>query len=107
MAETDEKINQLQIFEQSMQNIVMQKQQFQAQISELNSALKELETTKNSYKIIGNIMVNTDKETLTKDLKTKKSTAELRIKTLEKQEESIREKTKSLQSEVMQNMDKK
>ena len=107
MAETEDKINQLQIFEQSMQNIILQKQQFQAQISELNSAIKELATTKTSYKIIGNIMVHTNKEELSKDLEEKKSTAELRIKTLEKQEESIREKTKSLQSEVMKNMEKK
>ena len=40
---TEEKIAQLQMIEQGMQNFLLQKQQFQAQIIEIESALKELE----------------------------------------------------------------
>lgn len=104
MAVDKEKINQLQIYEQSLQNILLQKQQFQSQISEIDSALKELENSSQSYKIIGNIMVNSKKEDLKKDLESRKSTLELRIKTIEKQEESIKEKAKKIQSEVVKNM---
>ena len=103
--ETEQKISQLQIYEQSLQNILLQKQQFQAQITEINSALKELESTDTSYKIVGNIMVHTDKKELKQDIESKKSSTEIRIKALEKQEENIREKTKNLQSEVMKGMD--
>jgi len=98
--ETEQEIAQLQLFEQSMQNILMQKQQFQSQSLEIESALKELETTKEAYKIVGNIMVASKKEDLKKDLESKKETMNLRIKTLEKQENQIRERAKKLQEEV-------
>ena len=99
--ETQEKISQLQLYEQSLQNILLQKQQFQAQANEIDSALKELEKSSKSYKIVGNIMIATEKEELKKDLESKKSSSELRVKTLEKQETSIKDKVQSIQSEVM------
>ena len=98
--ETEQEIAQLQLYEQSLQNILMQKQQFQSQALEIESALKELEATKEAYKIVGNIMVASKKEDLKKDLESKKETSNLRIKTLEKQENQIREKAKKLQEEV-------
>ena len=41
--ETEQKIQQLQLIEQSMQQFLMQKQSFQTQLVEIESALKELE----------------------------------------------------------------
>ncbi len=102
--ETQDKINQLQMYEQSLQNILMQKQQFQAQLQELESAMKEMQDSPQAYKIIGNIMVESNKENLEEELRSKRSSAELRIKTLEKQEENIRHKTKDLQADVMSQM---
>ncbi len=102
--ETEQKISQLQLMEQNAQQLMAQKQQFQAQLIEIESALKELKTTKESYKIIGNIMVKTGKEQLQKDLNSKKEMFELRIKTLEKQENKLKEKAKEIQSEVLKNM---
>ncbi|MBW2989162.1 prefoldin subunit beta [Candidatus Woesearchaeota archaeon] len=98
--ETEQKISQLQLYEQSMQNILLQKQQFQSQSIEIDSALKELETTKEAYKIVGNIMVASKKPDLKSDLTSKKEIVLLRIKTLEKQEGQIREKAKKIQEEV-------
>ena len=106
MDKPDEKIGQLQMYEQSLQNILMQKQQFQSQLSEIDSALKEMESSTETYRIVGNIMVLTKKEDLKKELEEKNSSVKLRITTLEKQEDSIREKAKSLQTEIMKNMDK-
>ena len=105
--ETEQKINQLQLFEQSLQNVLIQKQQFQSQLVELDSALEELEDKKEAYKIIGNIMVAVKKEELEEDLKSKKGIVELRIKTLEKQENQIREKAKKTQSEVIEGIGKR
>ena len=105
--ETEQKINQLQLYEQSLQNILLQKQQFQAQATEIDSALSQLEGSSVSYKIIGNIMIKSKKEELEKDLKEKKSIAQLRIKTFDKQESDINEKVKSLQEEVMKNIQNK
>ena len=70
--ETEQKIAQLQLMEQNLQSFLMQRQQFQSQLVEVESALKELDKSKESYKIVGNIMVSTSKEELKKDLEEKK-----------------------------------
>jgi len=104
--ETEQKINQLQMFEQSLQNLLVQKQQFQSQLVEIESALKELDGSKEAYKIVANIMVSTKKEDLKKELDEKKESLTLRITTLEKQEKTIKEKAEKLQKEVMESMKK-
>ncbi len=105
--ETEKKISQLQMMEQSMQSFLMQKQQFQAQLVEIESALKEIEKAKEAYKIVGNIMVKGNKEDIENDLKKKKEIVELRIKTLEKQEGQIKEKASTVQEEVMKELKEK
>ncbi|MAE42983.1 prefoldin subunit beta [Candidatus Woesearchaeota archaeon] len=102
--ETENKINQLQMMEQSMQNLSMQKQQFQLQQVEIESALKELENVNEAYKIVGNIMVLSKKDELKKDLDSKKEVIELRVKNLEKQETQMRNKASKLQEEVLKEM---
>ena len=104
--EQEEKIAQLQMFEQNIQGFLMQKQSLQAQLIELESALKELDSTDTPYRIIGNIMVKTKKEDLKKDLEQKKEMVELKIKSLEKQEDRIKERAKKTQSEVLEGMKK-
>lgn len=104
--EDEQKISQLQLLEQNVQNFLMQRQQFQAQLSEIESALSELKDAKQSYKIVGNIMVDSSKADLEKDLKRKKEVIELRIKNIEKQEGSIKEKQKKIQEEVLSNIKK-
>ena len=99
--ETEQKISQLQLFEQSLQSILAQKQQFQMQQVEIESALGELDKTQAAYKIVGNIMVASDKEDLKKDLSSKKEIVNLRLKTLEKQENQIKERAEKLQAEVL------
>jgi prefoldin beta subunit len=107
MAKTEDKLGQLQLLEQNLQGFLMQKQNFQAQLLEVDSALSELETTDTAFKIVGNIMVASKKEELKKDLQKKKEMLELRIKSIEKQEETLREKAKKTQEEVLQEMKKK
>jgi len=104
--ETEQKIAQLQLYEQGLQNILVQKQQFQSQSVEISTALKELEATKEAYKIVGNIMVSAKKEALKSDLESKQETINLRIKTMEKQENQIREKAKKIQEEVSEIINK-
>lgn len=103
--ESEEKIAQLQLLEQNMQNFLMQKQQFQMQLTEISSALDNLEGAQKSYKIVANIMIDANKEDLGKELKQKKEMLEIRIKNLEKQEESIREKSQKIQKEVLGTME--
>ena len=104
--DTQEKIGQLQMFEQSLQTFLGQKQQFQVQLVEVESALSELETTSKAYKIVGNIMVEADKNELKSDLDSKKEMLELRIRTMDKQETQVREKASKLQSEILKKIKK-
>ena len=104
--ETEQKINQLQMFEQSLQSFLGQKQQFQMQLVEVESALGELEGTDKAYKIVGNIMVESDKNELKSELASKKEMLELRIKTMEKQEEQVKDRASKLQAEILKKIKK-
>lgn len=100
--ETETKIAQLQALEQNIQNFLAQKQAFQSQLLEVENALGELGNSKGQvYRITGNIMVASDKETLNKDLQNKKEILVLRVKSVEKQENQLKEKASKLQSEVL------
>ena len=103
---TDADITQLQLLQQNLQNILVQKQQFQRQLTEIDSALNETESAETTYKILGNIMVSTNKESLQKELKEKKDLLDLRLKNFEKQETALKEKTEELQKNVMAGMKK-
>lgn len=104
--DTEQKISQLQMFEQSLQNFLGQKQQFQIQLAEVESALNELDNTDKAYKIVGNIMVEADKSELKADLQSRKEMLELRLKTMDKQEAQVREKASKLQSEIIKKIKK-
>lgn len=104
--ETESKINQIQMMEQSLQNLLAQKQQFQSQLLEIETAQKEIAPTKSAYKIIGNIMVQKDKAALEGELKEKLDKTAMRLKSIDKQEEKVKERIKALQDEVMADMGK-
>lgn len=84
-----------------MQALGMQRQQFQAQLFEIDGALKEISGSPVVYKIVGGIMIGSDKAALQKDLQGRKEILELRIQTLEKQEKQLKDKAKKLQEEVL------
>ncbi|NQV09068.1 prefoldin subunit [Candidatus Woesearchaeota archaeon] len=104
--ENQEKIQQLQMMEQTMQNFLMQRQQFQIQLNEIDSALTELKGQKVAYKIVSSIMIKADPKNLEKELNEKKRAVELRISSLEKHEEKMKEKAKSIQQDVLGSMKK-
>ncbi|MBW3013183.1 prefoldin subunit beta [Candidatus Woesearchaeota archaeon] len=101
-AETQAKIQQLQILEQSVQNLNVQKQQFQMQLTEIESALEEIKGKDSAYKIVGNVMISKKVKDIEVDLNSKKELIEVRINSLEKQENKVKEKIGALQKEVMQ-----
>ena len=104
MEEAEEKINQLQTIEQNLQHLLAQRQQFQLEAVEVESALTELGKTEKAYKIIGNIMVTTNKEDLKKELEEKKKKVEMRTSSIEKQEEKLRTRAESIRKEVVETM---
>jgi len=106
--DTEQKIAQLQMFEQNLQNFFIQRQTFQNQNAEIENALKELSDLKEdaAFKLVGNIMLKKKKKDLVEDLKSRKEVLELRIKNIEKQENKIKEKSKEIRDEVMKELEK-
>lgn len=92
------------MMEQTMQNLLQQKQQVQSELMEIESAQNGLKDSQQSYKIIGNIMVSKSKEELEKELKQKEQRDNIKIKSYEKQEEQLREKIKVIQDKVLKQM---
>ena len=98
----ENKIQELQILEQNLQNILLQKQAFQMELRETQSALKELEKSGDEvFKIIGQLMIKTDKKNMIEELKNKEKIINLRINSFEKQEHTLSEKLGELQREVL------
>jgi prefoldin beta subunit len=93
--------------QQSLQNFAVQRQQFQMQQSEIDSALAEIEKSSKAYKIIGNIMVAVNNEELKKELQEKQQMLTIGISTIEKQETKLREKAEEIQKEVLKGIEKK
>ena len=103
--ESENKVQELQLIEQNLYNLLMQKQTFQSRLLESENALKEVEETKKQcYKVIGNILVAMDKEKLKKDLINEKEIFSLRLKNIEKQENKLKEKAQEIQKEVLKDL---
>lgn len=105
--ETENDIAQLQALEQNLQQFLNQRQAFQMQQMEIENALKEIEQTKETpFKVVGNVMVATTKESLHEELTSKKELIEMRIKSIETQESKIKEKADTLQKSIMKELQK-
>lgn len=106
MGEIEQKINDLSVMEQSVQQIINQKQSFQNQLLEVESALNEL-NSELSYKIIGNFMFKKNREELKKELEEKQGLLKARIKSFDVQESEAEKKFKKLQEDVLKELSKK
>ena len=108
MMELPKKVqDQLAMFEQMQQQtqiIATQKQSVELQLSEIERALDALEKVKEGdaiYRSIGSLLIKAEnKETVIKDLKEEKETLEVRVKTLGKQVDRMKEKLNGLQKEI-------
>ena len=100
--ETQEKIQELQGYEQSLHALLIQKQAFQLELSETENALNEITSSEEDiFKLIGNIIVKSDKKKTQEELKRKKDLLSLRLKSIESQEKEISKKAEELKKEVM------
>ena len=103
--ENARKIQELQMLEQNLQNFLIQKQAFQFEENEIINASEELKTSEGDvYKIVGQIMIKSQKNDLEKELKSKKELIQLRLKNIEKQEGLLREKALKLRDELLKEL---
>jgi prefoldin beta subunit len=104
----ENKIQEMQILEQNLQNILLQKQAFQMELSETESALNEIERAgEDVFKIIGQLMIKTDKSKVKDELLNKKKIIDIRVKTLQKQEVALSNKIEEIREEIMKSVNKK
>ncbi len=96
----DKNIQEIQFLEQGLQNLLFQKQAFQMELSETKEALVELEKSKDEvFKVIGQIMLRTDKSKIKEEISSKIKIFELRINELEKQESALTSRIEKIRDE--------
>lgn len=99
--ELKNKIAQFQTLQQQLQMVAVQKQQLLLDKAEAEDADKELAASKGDvYKSVGPILVKSDREALSKELKEEVSSADSRISLLEKQEQKLALKAQELQKDL-------
>lgn len=91
--------------ERQLQMLVIQKNQLQLQLNEIGLATEELKKTVGEvYKSIGSVMVKSTKEDAEKDLKERKDLVQIRLNTMDKQEEKLRNSLLSMQKSLQDKM---
>ena len=101
--ETQAKIQELQMMEQSFQQLLMQKNAFSMDANETDFIIKEVKKTEGELsRIIGNqVIIKTTKEEILKNMNHKKKLIETRLKTIDEQEKEFSQKIESIREEVM------
>lgn len=103
MKEQENKIQEMQMLEQNLQNMLFQKQAFQMELSENKSALEEIEKTSDDvFRIVGQLMIKTDRKKILEELSNKEKILSMRMKAIEKQESSMIERLESLKEEIIE-----
>ena len=101
--ETQQKIQQLQMMEQSFQQLLMQKNAFSMESNETDLIIKEVEKTEGEIsRIIGNqVVIKSTKEAILEEMKKKKELINTRMKTIDEQEKQFSEQIEKIRDEVM------
>lgn len=99
----ERKLQEMQMIEQNLQNLLLQKQAFNMELSETKSAKKQVSSSgEEVFKIVGQLMIKADKNSVGDELSNKEKLLELRLKSIEKQEATFAEKLESLQKELVE-----
>jgi prefoldin beta subunit len=102
-----ERIARLQQLQNTMQQLLTQKQRLEAEKAETERALTTLgETAEGAkiYKSVGAVLVEKEKPVVVKELTDRKDFLEMRAKVLEKQEEKTKEKIQGLQETLQKEL---
>lgn len=98
-----EQLARFEQLQQSLQAILVQKQQVELEAAEVERALEELRKAGQDdpvYKSAGSILIRVKRDDLLKELEEKKELANTRMLVLSKQESRIRENIKELQLKI-------
>jgi len=105
--ETQEEIIQLQNLQRQLQMITNQRQRFDIEVIQTDSALAELEKADGkAYKAIGTLLIESKAVDLKKELNERRKEAIARVDTLKKQEEKLKVKAEELQKSLEKTLGK-
>ena len=102
-----EKLTRLQQLQNTMQQLILQKQRLDLELSESERALKTLEDVASDakvYKSAGAILVEKKRDDVVRELKERREFLEMRSKVLAKQEGNTRERLTSLQETLQKEL---
>ena len=102
-----ERLLRLQQLQQTLQKVLVQKQQVELELTEIEQAQTELERLEDDaviYKSIGSLLVKDKKDEVTTDLNERKELLNMRAKVLGRQEERLRGQLSDLQTKIQEDL---
>lgn len=105
--QVQERLLRLQQLQQTLQSVLVQKQQVELELTEVEQALSELQKVADDaviYRSIGSLLVKTEKARVLADLNERKELLSMRATVLGKQEERLRSQIKELQAKIQQDL---
>jgi len=100
-----DKLAQFQNLQEQIQNLVMQKQQMIYSKSDIDKAIVELKKTKEGeivYRLSGTVLIKKDGDVVKKELEDQSEIIDSRIRSMAKQEETLKKHLESMSSELKQ-----
>ena len=96
-------IENYQSMQQRLQIVMLQKQQLQMQSDELNHAIEELgKASGKVYRIVGPIVIQSNKDDMSKELQSRRADYTSKVELLEKQEERLKKNLMDLRKIIEQ-----
>lgn len=98
-----EQLTRFDQLQQSLQAILLQKQQVELELTEIDRALEELRKAapdETVYKSAGALLIRVKKDDVLKELEERKELANTRVLVLSKQEARVRENVRELQAKI-------
>jgi len=105
--QVQERLQRLQNLQNTLQQLLVQKQRIEIEIMESDKALKTLkETTSESkvFKSVGAVLVEKPRDDVIKELEDRREFLDMRMKVIVKQEDKTREKMTGLQETLQKEL---
>jgi len=102
-----ERLQKLQTLQDTLQQLLVQKQRIEMELTESDKALNTLKETHADakvYKSVGAVLVEKPRDDVIKELEERKEFLDMRLKVIVKQEEKTRERMKSIQEALQKDL---
>ena len=105
--QVQERLLRLQQLQQTLQNVLAQKQQVEMEKTEVEQTVAELQKTTEDtlmYKAIGSLLIKAEKAKITEELVERKELLNTRSTVLARQEERLRSQVKEAQTKLQEDL---